>query len=205
MPWYTIKLRRCRHQGTFPQLVTHTRAIHHEASLRSPLNDYNFLTCAARGYGLNCTYPPISSAPFHYITGLCSFPQSPCRTPSRCHLRPTASVLTRKLDLAMSVHPRSTSHQAQWSRDTAWVTMESAQGCILGHVGQYLFSFSLVLREPTTWGTATWLRFPYFSFGPLTQALKGDTCFKVVIILSSLRKQALVQPFAQSLDSTRFE
>lgn len=35
MSWCTLNLRRCRHSGTFPQLVTHThkRDTHHKASL----------------------------------------------------------------------------------------------------------------------------------------------------------------------------
>lgn len=46
--------------------------------------------------------------------------------------------------------------------------MESAQRCILGHVGQHFVSLNLVLRKTTVRDSAMWLRFLVFSFGVLT-------------------------------------
>lgn len=78
----------------------------------------------------------------------------------------------------------------------AWVTMESAQGRILGHVGQQFISLSLVLREDTVWGSATSLLFLLSTFELLAGALSCAAHLEVVMRLPSFCRHVIVPPFA---------
>lgn len=195
----TLEMRRCRHQGTFPQLVTH-KSYPSWGQSSSSLNDYCLLEnrVVLHGYGLKYPCTPISSAPFEGITGV--LPPLAAHiviTHTRaCLLRPTASALTQRLDLGGPVYSRMTSHQVQCSRDTC-----------LGHdgVSSRLHSrprgAAFRLSQPSvarTYHSAQHnltliLVFLFWA----VDAPKCDRGPGVVVRLSSLRKQAVVQPFAQ--------
>lgn len=116
-----------------------------------------------------------------------------------CLRRPSASALTRELDLGGPVYSRVTSHQVQWSRDTC-----------LGHDGVSSMLHSrprgaaFRLSQPSVARTyhsgqhnlASILVFLFWA----VDAPKCNSGLEVVVRpvrLSSLRKQTIVQPFAQ--------
>lgn len=140
-------------------------------------------------------FTPISQS--HFTASLPSYLPSPSLVHSRaCLFRPTASARPRKLDLGRSVYSRLTSREAFGLVISAWVTMGSAQGCILGHVGQQFISLGLVLRGSAVLDSATSLLVWLSSLELLTRALKCDTHLKVVIRLSALCRHSILPPFA---------